>query len=227
MKLIFEGKTKDVYDIGDGNLLMKLKDDATADKDGKFDPGANTVGVTIDGLGLASLKMSAYYFGLLNEKGISTHFVSADISNASMTVKAAKPFGINNIEVVCRFRAVGSFYRRYKAYCTEEGMPLDALVEITLKDDALGDPQIDKYSLIQLKILTDYEYLTLVTMTKHIANVIKDDFAEKGLELYDVKLEFGKVDGQIVLIDEISPGVVRVYKDGRWLQPLELAEYFK
>jgi phosphoribosylaminoimidazole-succinocarboxamide synthase len=120
---------------------------------------------------------------------------------------------------------VGSFYRRYGAYCAE-GTPLDALVEFTLKDDARGDPFIDKYGLIKFKILTDYEYATIVTMTKHIANILKDDFAEKGLELYDMKMEFGKVNGEITLIDEISPGNVKVYKDGKWLQPLELAGYF-
>ena len=227
MKLVYQGKTKDVYDIGEDNLLLKFKDDATADDDGNFDPGANAVGVTIDGLGIASLKMTSYYFDLLNKKGIPTHFVSSDINAATMIVKSAKKFGIDNIEVICRFRAVGSFYRRYKTYCTEEGMPLDALVEITLKDNELGDPHINKDSLIQLKILTADEFETLTSMTKKIAHILKDDFAAKGLELYDMKFEFGKVDGDIVLVDEISPGNVKVYKDGIWLQPLELADYYQ
>ena len=226
MKLIFEGKTKDVYDIGGGNLLMKLKDDVTADTDGNFDPGANAVGAAIKGMGAASLKMSTYYFDLLNKQGIPTHFISSDITNTSMTVKAAQMLGVKGIEVVCRFRAVGSFYRRYKTYCTQEGMPLDALVEIMIKDDELGDPPLNKDTLIQLKILTEYEYATIKTMTVRIASVLKDDFASKGLELYDVKLEFGKIGGEITLTDEISAGVVRVYKGGKWLQPLELAEYF-
>jgi phosphoribosylaminoimidazole-succinocarboxamide synthase len=226
MKLVYKGKTKDVYELEDGNVLFKFKDDATADADGNFDPGANAVGLTIDGLGIASLKMTTYYFELLSKKGVPTHFVSADIDNASMIVKPAKVFGLSDLEVICRFKAVGSFYRRYKAYCTE-GMPLDSLVEITLKDDAQGDPHINKYGLIQLKILTEYEYATLVTMTKRIADILKDDFAGKGLELYDMKFEFGKIGEEIVLIDEISPGNVRVYKGDKWLQPLDMAEYFK
>ena len=226
MKLVYQGKTKDVYDIGEGNVLFKFKDDATADEDGNFDPGANAVGVTIDGLGIASLKMTSYYFDLLNKKGIPTHFVSSDIDAATMIVKSAKVFGVDGIEVICRFRAVGSFYRRYKTYCNEEGMPLDALVEITLKDDELGDPHINKDSLIQLKILTADEFEALTSMTKKIAYILKDDFAAKGLELYDMKFEFGRVDGNIVLVDEISLGNVRVYKNDTWLQPLELAEYY-
>ncbi|MCL2095425.1 MAG: phosphoribosylaminoimidazolesuccinocarboxamide synthase [Oscillospiraceae bacterium] len=225
MKLIYKGKTKDVYNLDDGNYLLKLKDDATG-KDGVFDPGENSVGLTIDGLGRASLKMTAYYFDLLNKKGVPTHFLSADLNKAEMKVKPAEFFGNGPaLEVICRFKAVGSFYRRYKNYC-EEGMNLDALVETTLKDDEKGDPPITKDALCELNILKFDEYEILKSLTKKIAAIIKDDMAEKNLELYDLKLEFGKIDGEISLIDEISPGNVRVYKDGVWLQPLELAGYY-
>ena len=224
MKLVYKGKTKDVFELDDGNYLLKLKDDATG-KDGVFDPGENSVALTIDGLGLASLKMTAYYFDLLNKKGIPTHFISADMNNATMTVKPAKIFG-KGIEVICRFKAVGSFYRRYKTYCKEEGMPLNAVVEVTLKDDELGDPPITKDILAELNILTNDEYETLKSLTQKIANIMKDDMAQKGIDLYDMKIEFGRVNGEVTLIDEISGGSVRVYKDGKWLQPMDLAKYF-
>lgn len=223
MKLIYEGKTKNVYELDDGNYLLKLKDDATG-KDGVFDPGENSVGLTIEGLGKASLKMTAYYFELLNKKGVPTHFISADIDNTTMTVKPATVFG-QGIEVICRFRAVGSFYRRYKTYCTES-MPLNAIVEVTLKDDALGDPPITKDILAELNILTPGEYETLKALTQQIAGIIKDDLKVKGLDLYDIKLEFGRVNGEVVLMDEISAGSVRVYKGSEWLQPMDLAKYF-
>jgi len=227
MKLVYKGKTKDVYELADGNYLFKMKDDATG-KDGVFDPGENAVGLTIDGMGMASLKMTVYYFGLLEKKGVPTQFVSADTAKAEMTVKPAKKFGEpgGGVEVICRFRAIGSFYRRYKNYCAKEGMPLDALVEITLKDDERGDPLITKDALAALGILTPEEYEILKSLTQKIARIMKSDLAEKGLELYDLKLEFGKIDGEIALIDEISAGSVRVYKGGEWLQPLELAKYF-
>ena len=226
MKLVYEGKTKNVYELDDGNYLFKMKDDATG-KDGKFDPGENAVGLKIDGMGLASLKMTAYYFGLLNKKGVPTHFISADTGNAEMTVKPAKTFGNGpGLEVICRFKAIGGFYRRYQS-CCKEGIPLNALVEITLKDDERGDPLITKDALSELGILTPDEYETLKSLTQKIAYIIKDDMAEKGLELYDMKLEFGTVNGEITLIDEISGGSVRVYKGGEWIQPLELAKYFE
>jgi len=224
MKLIKKGKTKDVYELENGNYLLKMKDDATG-KDGVFDPGENSVGLTIDGLGKESLKMTAYYFNLLNKEGIPTHFISADAEKAEMTAKPAKLFG-EGLEVICRFRAVGSFYRRYGTYCKKEGMPLDALVEITLKDDDRGDPPITKDILDELNILSLDEYETLKTLTKKIAYIIKGDMEKKGLELYDIKFEFGKINGGIALIDEISGGSLRVYKNGVWLQPTELAKYF-
>jgi len=225
MKLLYKGKTKDVYELGDGNYLFKMKDDATG-KNGVFDPGENSVGLTIEGFGRAALAMSAYYFGLLNQKGVPTHFISADTDAVEMIVRPAEFFGEGPaLEVICRFRAIGSFYRRYQNYCGE-GAPLDALVETTLKDDARGDPLITKDALAELGILAPDEYETLKALTKEIACIIKDDLAEKGLELYDIKFEFGKVDGEIALIDEISAGSARVYKDGVWLQPAELAKYF-
>ena len=133
MNLVYSGKTKDVFALEDGNYLLKFKDDCTG-ADGVFDPGMNTVGLKIDGAGRAGLRLTQYFFEILNEKGIKTHYVSADIENATMTVKPAKTFG-KGLEVICRFRAVGSFYRRYGDYC-EEGMPLPAFVETTFKDDA-------------------------------------------------------------------------------------------
>src|SRR5699024_9824153 len=122
MKLIYKGKTKDVYQKENGNVLLKFKDDLTGE-DGVFDPGANTVGLTVEGAGAAGLRMTAYYFKKLNAAGVPTHFIDTDIDNVSMKVKPARIFG-QGLEVICRYRAVGSFYRRYGAYC-EEGQKLN------------------------------------------------------------------------------------------------------
>jgi len=223
MNLLYKGKTKDVYLLEDGNCLLKFKDDATGEN-GKFDPGANTVGLTIEGAGLAGLKMTKYYFEKLNKLGIPTHYISADLENASMIVKKAKVFG-EGLEVICRYRAVGSFIRRYGKYA-REGQPLDAFVEFTLKDDARNDPPITEDALDMLGIMTKEEFLTVKELTKKIAGIVKDDLATKGIELYDIKFEFGRVgeDGHIALIDEISGGNMRAYKDGKWLEPLELSD---
>ncbi|HHV35422.1 MAG TPA: phosphoribosylaminoimidazolesuccinocarboxamide synthase, partial [Syntrophomonadaceae bacterium] len=106
MKLIQTGKTKDVYALKDGNYLLKFKDDVTGE-DGVFDPGANTVGLTIEGAGKAGLRLSKFFFEILRDKGVPTHYIDANIEEATMTVKPAAVFG-NGLEVICRYRAVGS-----------------------------------------------------------------------------------------------------------------------
>lgn len=221
MDLVYTGKTKNVYKLEDGNYLLKFKDDVTG-TDGVFDPGANTVGLSIDGAGRAGLRLTQYFFEILNAKGVPTHYVSADIDAAAMTVKPATVFG-KGLEVICRYRAVGSFLRRYGKYA-EEGQALDAFVETTLKDDDREDPPITKDALAMLGILSEEEYETLKALTKQIGGIVKDALAERGIELYDIKFEFGRLgaDKHIALIDEISGGNMRAYKDGKYIEPLEL-----
>lgn len=219
MKHVYEGKTKTVYDLGDGTYLLKFKDDVTGEN-GKFDPGANTVGLSIAGMGKNCVRLTDFFFSRIEEAGIPTHFVSADVENSTMVVKPAVAFG-NGIEVICRFRAVGSFMRRYGEYA-KDGQALDAFVEVTLKDNDREDPPITKDALDMLGILTADEYEVLKGLTKKISGIVKDELAKKGADLYDIKLEFGRVDGKVALIDEISGGNMRVYKDGKIIDPMDL-----
>lgn len=221
MKLIYKGKTKDVYQLEDGNCLLKFKDDVTG-KDGVFDPGANTVGLTIEGVGKAGISITKHFYEKLNLMGIPTHYIDANLEEATMTVLPAQMFG-KGVEVICRYRAVGSFMRRYGLYA-KEGQALDSYVEVTLKDDKREDPLITDEGLEMLGIMTKEEYTTLVRLTREICQVIKEDLSKKNIELYDIKLEFGRVgkDNHIALIDEISGGNMRAYKDGEKIDPIEL-----
>ena len=220
MTLIYQGKTKDVYQNPDNTLTLKLKDTATG-KDGIFDPGENAVGLSIDGLGRESLRMSQYFFEKLTAANIPNHYISCDIKNATMTVRPATHFG-NGVEFICRLRADGSFIRRYGAYA-QPGDALDFFVEATIKDDARKDPPIHEDALAMLKIMTPDEYVTCKNLTRQITKLVADELAKFGLELYDIKYEYGKCGGEIVLIDEFSAGVMRVYKDGKPVPPMELA----
>lgn len=221
MKLVYKGKTKDVYEMDGEKYLLKFKDDVTGEN-GRFDPGANTVGLTMEGAGKAGLRLTKFFFEKLNNMGIPTHYVDADIENSSMIVKKATMFG-NGIEVICRYRATGSFMRRYGMYA-KEGQPLDAFVEITLKDDVRNDPPITEDALDMLGILSKEEYKVLKDLTQKISGVVKDELKANGMELYDIKLEFGRIgeDRHIALIDEISGGNMRAFKDGKYIKPLEL-----
>ncbi|HHX12800.1 MAG TPA: phosphoribosylaminoimidazolesuccinocarboxamide synthase, partial [Clostridiales bacterium] len=219
-------KTKDVYALEDGNYLLKFKDDVTG-TDGQFDPGANTVGLSIEGSGKAGLRLTKHFFEKINAAGIPTHYVRADIDKAEMVVEKATMFG-QGIEVICRYRAVGSFMKRYGKYA-EEGQTLDPFVEVTIKDDNRNDPPITEDALDMLGILSKDEYKILKELTQKISAIVKDDLATRGIELYDIKLEFGRVgeDKHIALIDEISGGNMRAFKDGLWIKPLELEELMR
>ena len=223
-KLIYTGKTKDVFALENGNCLLKFKDDCTG-KDGVFDPGENSVGLTIEGVGDVNLRMSIYFFEKINAAGIKTHYVSADLNDTTMEVLPAKVFG-HGLEVICRYKAVGSFIRRYGDYI-EEGADLPAYVEMTFKNDAKGDPLVIKDALVALGVMTDKQYDDIRTMTQQITKIVADDLKEKGLDLYDIKFEFGyDPDGNVMLIDEMASGNMRVYKDGEYIDPMTLSKLF-
>ena len=224
LKLLYTGKTKNVYALPNGNCLLKFKDDCTG-KDGVFDPGENSVGLTIEGVGDVNLRMSIYFFEKINAAGIKTHYVNADLENTTMEVLAAKPFG-KGLEVICRRKAVGSFFRRYSDYC-ELGQDLPYYVETTFKNDALGDPLVTKDGLVDLGVMTSEQYDSLKAQTQAITKIVADDLAAKGLELYDIKFEFGyDPNGNVILIDEVASGNMRVYKDGQYIDPMTLNKLF-
>ena len=222
--LVYSGKTKDVFKLDNGNYLLKFKDDCTG-KDGVFDPGENSVGLTIEGVGDVNLRMSIYFFEKVNAAGIKTHYVNADLVNTTMEVLPGKVFG-QGLEVICRHKAVGSFFRRYGEYI-EEGADLPAYVETTFKNDAKGDPLVTKDALVALGVMTDEQYEDIKVMTQQITKIVADDLKEKGLVLYDIKFEFGyDAEGKVMLIDEIASGNMRVYKDGEYIDPMTLSELF-
>ena len=224
MELVYTGKTKNVYALENGNYLLKFKDDCTG-KDGVFDPGENSVGLTIEGVGDVNLRMSIYFFEKINAAGILTHYVSANLTDTTMEVLPAKVFG-KGLEVICRYKAVGSFFRRYSDYCAE-GQDLPAYVETTFKNDEKGDPLVTKDGLVDLGVMTASQYDDLKAMTQAITKIVADDLKEKGLDLYDIKFEFGyDAKGNVMLIDEIASGNMRVYKDGKYVDPMTLNKLF-
>ena len=228
MKKLYTGKTKDVYELENGNVLLKFKDDCTG-KDGVFDPGENAVGLTIEGIGRANLETSVYYFELCKKAGIKTHYVSANVEEATMEVLQAENFGKaqggNGLEVICRLVATGSFIRRYGEYI-KDGTPLEGgYVECTFKNDEKGDPLVTGEGLAALGIMTPAMFESMKEQTLKITKIIADDLKTIGLDLWDIKFEFGYAkSGEVVLIDEIASGNMRVYKDGTIVSPVELTK---
>ena len=227
MNLLYKGKTKNDYALDNVNVLLKYKDDCTG-KDGVFDPGENSVGLTIDGIGKANLQTSVYYFELCKKAGIKTHYVSADIENATMEVLPAECFGKaqggNGLEVICRLVATGSFIRRYGEYI-KNGTPLEGgYVECTFKNDEKGDPLVTGEGLVALGIMTSEMFESLKAQTLAITKIVADDLKTLGLDLWDIKFEFGYNNGEVILIDEIASGNMRVYKGDTIVDPVELTK---
>lgn len=221
MKKLIDGKTKTVFETEDGNIVLKFKDNVTGTEDA-VDPGGNTVVGKVEGKGNASLKLSKYFFEIMENSGIPTHYIDSNIKNNTMVVKKAETFG-DGLEFICRIKAAGSFVRRYGKY-VKEGDPLDYLVEITLKDDERQDPLINKESVVQIKLMTEKEVKEACELTKRMTKLVEEECAKYDLELIDIKFEFGKVDGKIIVIDEISGDNMRVIKDGKPILQNEFAD---
>lgn len=222
MEKLYEGKTKNVYQLENGNVLLQFKDDCTG-KDGVFDPGENSVGLTIEGIGRANLETSIHFFEILQKAGIKTHYVSAKPEEATMEVLPAKVFG-KGLEVICRLKATGSFIRRYGDYIADGTELPGGYVECTLKNDEKGDPLITCEGLEALGIMSREMFESMKAQTLKITRMVADDLATKGLDLYDIKFEFGYNNDEVILIDEIASGNMRVYKDGKYVDPMDLTK---
>jgi phosphoribosylaminoimidazole-succinocarboxamide synthase len=219
MRKIADGKTKTLYALGEDQVVLVFKDDVTG-TDGGVDPGGNRVVGHVEGKGLAALRQSAYFFSLLAAHGVPTHFVSVDLDEGILIARRATWYGL---EFVVRFRAFGSFVRRYGRY-VQEGADLGALVEITLKDDERGDPLIVDEALDVLGIMPLDKVHEGKALVRKAAILIREDLSTKGLELVDMKFECGMVDERLVIIDDISTDNMRVMREGRMLSPQELLE---
>ena len=135
-----------------------------------------------------------------------------------MEVRRAQPLGADNngaggLEFVCRTRPWGSFLRRYQPYIRDTGQKLDRLVEITVKDDERGDPLINDDTIIALGLVSPRHLEEAKDITRRVCGIVEADLREKGLTLIDMKVEIGLVEGEVVVIDEISADAMRVMDD--------------
>ena len=199
LEQLYEGKAKKVFKTDNPNeFIIEYKDDATA-----FN---GEVKGSIGGKGVINNKMTGVIFTMLEEKGIPTHFVKI-LSENEQLVKAVTIFPL---EVIIRNTAAGSICKRLGL---EEGLKLDSpIFEFCYKNDDFGDPVINDYHAIAMKLATAEEIAVIREMTFKINEILKAYFLERSINLVDFKIEFGKTnDGQIVLADEISPDTCRFW----------------
>lgn len=199
-ELLYEGKAKKLFTTDDANLLIsEFKDDLTAFNGEKKSSEA--------GKGALNNKISTELFKLIESKGVPTHFVQMLDENHMLH----KRVDVILIEVIVRNIATGSLSRNLGI---EDGKVLPfTLVEFDYKNDELGDPKLnDQHALILGLVDFQDELDKLRRMARQVNDILKPYFAEKGLNLVDFKLEFGKDgEGNIILADEISPDNCRFW----------------
>ena len=196
---LYEGKAKKVFATDDANLvIVDYKDDATAFNGEKKG--------TIAGKGVINNVMSNHMFQLLEQQGVPTHFVE-QLSDRETVVKKVS---IVPLEVIVRNISAGSFAKRFGV---KEGIVFDEpTIEFSYKNDDLGDPLMNAYHAIALKLATREEIEQIKGMAFKVNEVMKQYFDTLNVTLVDFKLEFGKTaDGTIVLADEISPDTCRLW----------------
>ena len=206
--MLYEGKAKKVYATENPELyIVSYKDDATAFNGLKKG--------TIAGKGVINNRVTNYMMQMLEKNGVPTHFVE-EISDSETVVKKVQ---IVPLEVIIRNISAGSFAKRYGV---EEGIPFESpTIEFSYKNDDLGDPLINEYHALALKLATREEIDTIKTLAFKTNELMKDFFKKINVDLVDFKLEFGRLsDGTIVLADEISPDTCRFW-DSRTHEKLD------
>ena len=206
MQLIYTGKTKDVLrDETDGSTWLLFKDSATGEN-GVFDPGFNTVGGSVAGKGRSGLAIAAYFFELMENAGIPTQYLGADLDKCLMKVRKVE---VPKLEFVLRYFTAGSMCRRFTI---EPGIAFDPpYLEVTLKDDDQGDPLISERLCLMKGLLRPGEYDQTLDLLVKVGEVLRAELAEMGLKLIDFKIEFGfDEDRRLCIADEISPDIWRV-----------------
>ena len=198
-ELLYEGIAKKVFATEDPELLIvSYKDDATAFNGLKKG--------TIAGKGSINNRMSNRLMQRLQLAGIPTHYVE-ELNDRETLVKRVT---IVPLEVIIRNIAAGSFSKRFGV---EEGFVFDTpTIEFSYKNDALGDPLMNAYHAMALKLATAEEIETIKRYAFGVNDQLKAFWATCGVTLVDFKLEFGRLpDGMIVLADEISPDTCRLW----------------
>lgn len=200
---LYEGKAKKVFATENPDyVIVSYKDDATAFNGVKRG--------TIVGKGVINNKMTNYMMQLLEKKGIPTHYVE-QIDDRNTIVKKVS---IVPLEVIIRNVAAGSFSKRYGV--PEGTLLANPTIEFSYKNDELGDPLLNTYHALALKLATKEEIDIITKMAFAVNAEMKAFFKELKIDLIDFKLEFGKFHGQIVLADEISPDTCRFWEADTW-----------
>ena len=197
-KKLYEGKAKIVYAGPDkGTAIQHFKDHATA-----FN---NLKKSTIEGKGVLNNRISEHILKNLEQIGIKTHL----IKRINMREQLIKLVEIIPIEFIIRNIATGSLTKRLGI---KDGTVLEKpLLEFCYKNDELGDPLIAREHIYAFNWASVIQLDYITEQCHRINDFMQGMFRGIGIKLVDFKLEFGTVNGKIILADEISPDTCRLW----------------
>ena len=206
MKTLYDGKTKTVMLDEETNVTHLFFKDTATGENGMFDPGYNTVGGSVEGKGNIGLRVSKYFFEMMEANGIPTHYLGADLDKNLMKVRTLT---VPKLEFVLRYFTAGSMSRRFDL---EEGIVFDPpYTEVTLKSDEQGDPLISERLCIMKGMLAPGQYDEALGVLVRVGEVLKKELAKMDLTLIDFKIEVGYDEtGKMYVADEITPDIWRV-----------------
>ena len=221
MKTLYDGKTKTVLLDETANEVHLLFKDSATGENGVFDPGSNTVGGSVDGKGKVGLAISKHFFELMEQNGIPTHYLGANVNEGLMKVRNLT---VPPLEFVLRYVSAGSMCRRFTL---EEGIIFEPpYLEVTLKDDDQGDPLISERLCLLKGILRPGQYDEALDILMKVGEVLKNELAGMDLNLLDFKIEIGYDEsGKMYVVDEITPDIWRVRdKNGKIPNQIDCAQ---
>ena len=206
MKIRYSGKTKNVVLDEEKNVVNLFFKDTATGENGVFDPGSNSVGGSVEGKGQIGLKISKYFFELMEKNGIPSQYLGSVIEQNLMQVRNLT---VPKLEFVLRYFTAGSMCRRFSL---EEGIVFDPpYAEVTLKDDIQGDPLISERLCIMKGLLKEGQWDEAADIVLRVGEVLKNELAPLGLTLIDFKIEIGyDENGKMYVADEITPDIWRV-----------------
>jgi phosphoribosylaminoimidazole-succinocarboxamide synthase len=219
------GKVREIYSIDDHHLLFVATDRISA-YDCMLEPDIPDKGKVLTGLSL-------FWFDLI---GLDNHFVSTDLSGVDVSLDERKWLSgrsmvvrraaVIPLECVVRGYLYGSAWSEYAAGGgpTTEHLPSGLEMGSRLEEPVFTPAH--KATTGHDQNLTESEARTLVggdtfetLRTNSLAAYRRaaDHAGERGIILADTKFEFGRVDGQIVLIDEVlTPDSSRYWPAAAW-----------
>lgn len=196
-EFLYEGKAKKIYKYDDEHVVIYYKDDATAFNGEKK--------ATIQSKGVLNNTITSLLFELLEKEGVKSHFEK----KLSEREQLCKKVEIVPLEVIVRNVAAGSMAKRYGL---QEGTELKTTVlELSYKNDDLGDPLMNDYHAVAMGLTTFEELDQIYSYARKVNEVLSKFFLEQGIKLVDFKLEFGRFNGEILLADEVSPDTCRFW----------------